>query len=81
MLCNNCIFCGNCRSMIHSKECVNNRNIYNIAKAEGIKQGKVEGVNEFADWLGDRLTTIHLIPEQRADLYADILVKARELKE
>lgn len=51
MLCNNCIFYGSCKNMIHSKECVNNRNIYNMAKAEGIKQGKAEGIDEFANWL------------------------------
>lgn len=51
MLCNNCVFYGSCKNMIHSKECVNNRNIYNMAKAEGIKQGKAEGIDKCIEML------------------------------
>lgn len=42
---------------------------------------RAEVIDEFVNWLGKELATIHLFPEQRAKLYADILIKSKELKE
>lgn len=48
---------------------------------EGKAAGRAEVIEEFVDWLGKELATIHLLPEQRAKLYADILIKGKELME
>lgn len=43
--------------------------------------GGIKMFDKFVEWLGVRLASVHLFPDQRAKLYADILVKAREYKE
>lgn len=48
---------------------------------KGYSDGVNDAMNEFAVWLGNRLAIVHLFPEQRASLYADILNKVVEIKE
>lgn len=56
-------------------------NILMAIYSKGVKDGHNKAIDEFVEWLGKRLATVQFLPNIRAELYSDILVKSRELKE